>query len=438
MSRRHPNAGAQEVAPEWFPGDGGLRRRRASRLPALIPPALGEVLWPRGARGSAGSRVPGGGASWWQALRPGSSDPLAHRVTEPGGRVGSAAAQRATRSRAGLRSLLLPPLLSAGASRRLSAPRSFEDWRDPQRASHREPSCSRGALLGGFLSGKFREFLCQLGAELEEPPPPPPQSSTSQHRGGVAENLRGSSQCLDCSFLPDLSLKKILLHQTPVVGPLRGDRSQFSTIGKAHQPCSPQAPALKAVLTPSSSGEGSLPRRRCCPFRVRFADETLRDTALRYWERNCAVQQCLLKDRAASQSAVAEQVVGGVGRWLESLPRVLRPRAKKEKAAASDLRSWDCPSPPTQKLQGRLSENGSGNSSLPFIPRATTQGQRGDLQTSLDAHSVLEQEGKSPRSWSQKLESFLPKLVLQSVLKRGHSKGIQLRLPSTTPQRAQR
>ena len=39
------------------------------------------------------------------------------------------------------------------------------------------------------------------------------------------------------------------------------------------------------------------------------------------------------------------------------------------------------------------------NSSLPFIPRATAQRQRGDLKT------FLEQVGKSPCSWSQKLVS---------------------------------
>lgn len=57
------------------------------------------------------------------------------------------------------------------------------------------------------------------------------------------------------------------------------------------RPQATQAPKLKAVLTHNSSGEGSGHRRRCCPFRVRFADETLRDTALRYWERSCAGEQ---------------------------------------------------------------------------------------------------------------------------------------------------
>lgn len=51
---------------------------------------------------------------------------------------------------------------------------------------------------------------------------------------------------------------------------------------------STQVPKVKTVIICSPSGEGSRPRRRYCPFRVRFADETLQDTALRYWERNRA------------------------------------------------------------------------------------------------------------------------------------------------------
>ncbi|XP_037706715.1 uncharacterized protein C9orf50 homolog [Choloepus didactylus] len=411
MPRRHPNPEAQEVAPKWFPGDRDLRRRQ-SRLPKLIAPELREILQQHGARGSGGSRVPGGGGACWQDPRRGSPDPQVHRVTVPGVGVESfprlapatsTAARRGARNAAALRSRPLPPLLSAGAPRSLRP----EERGPPQRGLDRETSCSLGALIGKFLPSKFREFLRQLGAESREQPPL--TSSTSEHQGGVAENRRRSPQCPHCSFLPDL-----------------------------RRPYSTQAPKLKAGLTHSSSGEGSRPRRRCCPFRVRFADETLRDTALRYWERNCAVQQCLLKERAASQSTAAEQVFGSVGRWLESLPRVLHPKTRKEKATASSLGSWDCPSLPPQELQGHLSENSSMTSSLPFLPRATTQRQRRDLQTYLDAHNILKQVGKPPRSWSQKLESFLPKLVLQSVLKRGHSKGYQLLLSSTTPQQAQR
>uniref|UniRef100_A0A8C5XUW7 Chromosome 9 open reading frame 50 n=1 Tax=Microcebus murinus TaxID=30608 RepID=A0A8C5XUW7_MICMU len=65
------------------------------------------------------------------------------------------------------------------------------------------------------------------------------------------------------------------------------------------------------------------------------------------------------------------------------------------------------------------------NNRLPYIPRATTQRQRGDLRSLLNTHNILEQE------------SFLPSLVLQSVLRRSHPKGYQL-LPSMTLRQAQR
>ena len=52
-----------------------------------------------------------------------------------------------------------------------------------------------------------------------------------------------------------------------------------------------QVPKLKAELTHSSLEEGSGHHRRCNPFRVRFADETVWDTAFRYWERSRARKQ---------------------------------------------------------------------------------------------------------------------------------------------------
>ncbi|KAF5928147.1 hypothetical protein HPG69_011110 [Diceros bicornis minor] len=301
MPQRHPNPGAQQVAPKGFPGD-GARRRSDPLLPRLPAPQLRASS---GAGGSGSSRALGSDAGWWQA----------------------------------------------------------------------------------------------------------PRGKSSYFRN---------------------SLKKILLHQIPALGPLKRDHSQFTTVKKANQPHSPQAPKLKAVFTHSSSGEGSGPRRRCYPFRVRFADETLRDTALRYWERSCAVWQGSLENEngTATQSAASERVFRSVGRWLESLPKTLYSRAVEEATARPCL--------PTQEPQGHFSEDASVNSSLPFIPRATTQRQRGDLKTFLGTHSILEQGGKSPSSWSQKLESFLPSLVLHTVLKRGRPKGYQLLLPSTTPQRAQR
>lgn len=223
----------------------------------------------------------------------------------------------------------------------------------------------------------------------------------------------GRSQGPSYSFLPDLrgqpsyfknSLKKILLHQIPALGPVSRGHSQFASVKKANQPHATQAPKLKAVLTHNSSGEGSGHRRRCCPFRVRFADETLRDTALRYWERSCAVRQGITGNRPAGRSAASERVFGSVGRWLESLPKALS----------------------TLEPKDHLSEDTCTNSHLPFIPRATAQRQRGDLKT------FLEQMEESPFSWTQKLESFLPSLVLHTVLKRGRPKGYQLLLPSAS------
>lgn len=202
------------------------------------------------------------------------------------------------------------------------------------------------------------------------------------------------------------------------------DYPQFTTV-KANQPQATQAPKLKAVLTHNSSGEGSGHRRRCCPFRVRFADETLRDTALRYWERSCAARQGIFENRTAKpRSTASDRVFGSVGRWLESLPKALYPRAKEETAASPF--SWDFPGLSTLEPNGHLPEDTSMSSSLPFIPRATAQRQRGDLK------ALLEQVGKSSCSWSQKLESFLPSLVLHTILKRGRPKGYQLLLPSAS------
>ncbi|XP_007471892.1 PREDICTED: uncharacterized protein LOC103084404 [Lipotes vexillifer] len=248
------------------------------------------------------------------------------------------------------------------------------------------------------------------------------------------------------------SLKKILFHQIPALGPFRRDHSQFTRVEKTNQPHATQAPKLKAVLTHSSSGEGSGHCRRCCPFSVRFADETLRDTALRdfcqgfphavsahlgthnlslltphmasrvwrriqqcnsliyllstdcghrkleveaailpnFWlfdgaakalraddtaaEKRSQIRQGILENRTASGSAASEQVFGRVGRWLESLPKALYPRAKEDTMANSF--GWDFPGLSTLEPKGHVSEDTSMNSSLPFIPRPTIQRQR--------------------------------------------------------------
>eukprot|EP00074_Homo_sapiens_P092895 XP_016870197.1 uncharacterized protein C9orf50 isoform X5 [Homo sapiens] len=144
----------------------------------------------------------------------------------------------------------------------------------------------------------FREFLHQLQEKCAEEPEPL-TSPAPQHQRGVLEHCPGSPRCPNCSFLPDLwgqsshlqdSLTKISLQQTPILGPLKGDHSQFTTVRKAnHRPHGAQVPRLKAALTHNPSGEGSRPCRQRCPFRVRFADETLQDTTLRYWERRRSV-----------------------------------------------------------------------------------------------------------------------------------------------------
>ncbi|KAI5138317.1 hypothetical protein MUG91_G72n57 [Manis pentadactyla] len=100
-----------------------------------------------------------------------------------------------------------------------------------------------------------------------------PGSSALQHQRRVSEHCQ-PSQCPCCSVLPDLrgqslnfqnSLKKILLHQMPALGPLRRDHSQFTTVKKANhrpqrntgsqaqgcahpQPLSGQLRALQAML----------------------------------------------------------------------------------------------------------------------------------------------------------------------------------------------
>ncbi|XP_060056303.1 uncharacterized protein C9orf50 homolog isoform X3 [Erinaceus europaeus] len=108
-----------------------------------------------------------------------------------------------------------------------------------------------------------------------------------------------------------------------------------------------------------------------------------------------------------------------------------------EEATASPTFSWDCPGPPFRELQDILSENTSMNSNLTCTPRAASQSQRGGLKAFLETNGILDQAGKPP-TWGRKLESFLPRLVLNSVLKRGRPKGYQLLLPPTTWQQAQR
>eukprot|EP00071_Canis_lupus_P045886 XP_022279443.1 uncharacterized protein C9orf50 homolog isoform X6 [Canis lupus familiaris] len=325
MPRRLPNPGAQQMAFKGLPGD-GARGRGGPLLPSLPLPQLRKVS---GAGVPDSWRASGvGGGGWWPS---GSSYPeMGVGVRSPSLRLPAlpTAAQRAAQNRTKLRSLLLPPPLLARAPREPAPPRARPgESEDPWRGAAWEAPDSLRGLLGELLPSRVREFLHQRRAERAGPPPVeeteaqghitreslvrtvPKQrlmaistsswlaSSASRPKRSVSEQCHNSPQCPHCSFLPDLrgqssyfqdSLKKILLHQIPAAGTLRKDRSQFTLKKGNHRSHNIQAPKLKTVLTHSSSGEDSGRCRRFCPFRVRFADETLRDTALRYWERNCA------------------------------------------------------------------------------------------------------------------------------------------------------
>ncbi|XP_032113439.1 uncharacterized protein C9orf50 homolog isoform X6 [Sapajus apella] len=373
MFRRRPRPGAQEVAPKGPPGDGDFLRSHP-RLPKLTPPPLRAA---QGARGPRGSRTPPGGAAWWP-----------EGDAEPGVGVGSppprlpalpTAPRRAAGKRELLRSLLLPPLLSDGASR-ASAPRQPGpgERECPWRGVAREDPSFLGAFLGELLPSRFREFLHQLRDKCADEEPEPlrrtspsrcspcflphlaPASSAPQHQRGVLEHCRGAPQRPNCPFFPGL--------------------------------CRP-------------SRKGSGPPRPRCPFRVRFADETLQDILLRYWERRCSVTQNVTVNQKATRPVVSEQEFGNIGKLLESLPEALYPEAKEETLASSSC--WHCAGLPSQKTQGDLSEDTSMNSSLPFSSwkKDAAQRPRRGLQAFLDPHGLLEQVGKQPCSWNQKLVS---------------------------------
>uniref|UniRef100_A0A673TN62 DUF4685 domain-containing protein n=1 Tax=Suricata suricatta TaxID=37032 RepID=A0A673TN62_SURSU len=249
--------------------------------------------------------------------------------------------------------------------------------------------------------------LRRLGAECVQALPP--TSSAWQSKKSASKHCQHPPQCPHCSFPPDLrdqslyfrnSLQKILPHQIPALGILRRDHSQSTTFKKAkHRPHRVQVPKLRAVLTHSSLGEGSGKRRRFCPFRVRFADETMWDTALRYWERSCTVRQARVTSGIDTRSITSEQVFRNVGRWPESWPKAPCRRATEEAVPSI----W-----PSQEPRGHLSKDASPSSSLPLIPRTTTQRSQSGLKTFLAPHRSLEQVDRAPGSWSQKLESFLP------------------------------
>jgi hypothetical protein len=176
MSRRHPGPVAQEVAPKGCPRAGD--RWRTPLLPKLTSPEL------RAARGA------GGGGSWWQDRdpdprvgfrSPAQRLPALHTVTPP-----------VARKCKGLRSLLLPPLLVAGAPRGSpSRCRPPAEVRAPRRGAAGEVPDSLGALLGELLPSRFREFLLQLRAKCAELPEPQSEAPRGPGTGRVVSGEGG-------------------------------------------------------------------------------------------------------------------------------------------------------------------------------------------------------------------------------------------------------
>ncbi|XP_048668750.1 uncharacterized protein C9orf50 homolog [Marmota marmota marmota] len=479
MFRRHPVQRAQQVAPKRCPSAG--ERPRPQVLPKL--PSL-ERRAGYGAGRAEVLQASRASSSWWQGWD-----------SEPGPGAGSPQLRpQALAPESFLPNLVLQSILKRGRPKgyQLLLPPTIlqQVQRQPRRRAAEEDSLS--ALLEEFLPSRFSEFLHQLRQECAEQPEPQ-MSSTRQYQKRLFHPRRGSSQCHTCPYLADPwgqpshfhdNFNKILLHQTPSQDHQKGNPSQITTGRNTNQLHNTQVPKTRA---PNSSGEGLGHRRRCCPFRVRFADETLRDSTLRYLERRYTVPNNI-KSRTTLLPEVSNQAFGNVQKWLENLPRALPPRAKEE--ARPSAWCWDRPRLLRQERQGYLSEDASMKNRLPgpLTSRATTQRQRGALRNSLDTPNILDQVGRLPCSWRPQLvstcwqlppsaprvtagarsgrdrvqflrlpggaaggvgakltgwpgpscESFLPNLVLQSILKRGRPKGYQLLLPPTILQQVQR
>uniref|UniRef100_A0A8C6HPI2 RIKEN cDNA 1700001O22 gene n=1 Tax=Mus spicilegus TaxID=10103 RepID=A0A8C6HPI2_MUSSI len=368
MFWRQSMEGTPAYKPKGYP-DGTTQRRPVQRLPTLLPMLEGR----------AGRDVDGA----WRRDRKSQRLPC-----------GSPESPNSRRDRGTARALLLPPRQPSSSAREAGT-------RGNRQPAARDNPDSLGTLLGKLLPNKFRHFLHHLSAESADPEADPP---SAPHNPRSTSNHCLASRSSSCLFLPDLWDQ-----------PLHWDNSfrEKTTLGL------PRGELVRAKKAHPPAGEGSRPRKRYCPFRVRFADETLQDTALRYWERNRAVRQNIFPSEQAALPAVSvsERVLGSVGRWLDSLPRALYPRAQDTVAGSS---FWTCPRVSAQEPQLYLSEDASVSSHLPFISRATIPRPRGGLRTFLDTPNNVDQE------------SFLPSLVLQSVLKQGRPKGYQLLLPSTT------
>ncbi|XP_063100268.1 uncharacterized protein C9orf50 homolog isoform X3 [Cavia porcellus] len=371
MFLRPLRPGAHMVAPDRCPRATGDFRRRAPQLFQLGQPELWAA---RGAGGPGISRVLGGSSSWWQERDVG----LGVGVRSPSPPVLSTGTRRA-------KCHVLPPLFSPPEPW-ASSPR--RPWPGEPEAVHRgldrETPDPVGVLLGELLPCKFREFLSHLRAKCAEELPaetPMPSATPTPRQSPVSEPWRDSArQCPSCQFLPDLRdqlsdfqerLEKILHHQKSTLGPLRGDHSELPTVRKPSLFCG--APGPEARSNPNPSGEGLGPRRRSCPYRVRFADESFTDSALRYLERHCTAQNRPATPPAESVSRPGFQ---SFGRWQDGLPKAEYSWAREDTTASSPC--WAQPG------------------------LATTTRPWRNLQGLLDTRSFLEQMDRSPYSWSHK------------------------------------
>lgn len=160
MPRWHPDARAQQGAPQRPPGE--RARRRAAPLPPGWPPCEA----PAGGAGRPGGWRAPVGSEWW----PASGGEAPPRRPPPRLPPLPAAAPRPAR-RPGLRSLLLPPPRVPDKAPWTRVHPEPGECRADGRGLARDPGDLRdslGALLGQLLPSKFQTVLRQLGAHWAE------------------------------------------------------------------------------------------------------------------------------------------------------------------------------------------------------------------------------------------------------------------------------
>nr|XP_020829179.1 uncharacterized protein C9orf50 homolog isoform X2 [Phascolarctos cinereus] len=148
------------------------------------------------------------------------------------------------------------------------------------------------------------------------------QHSTSIHsiRDSSSDCSCDSPRCSFCSDHPDLwnLVKTVLLNHLPMSS-LNANASTSTMAKNSKVSKNRQTVKLKPALITRCSDDASGPQKRFHPFRVRFADESPKDMALRYWERNYEFQRSLLKSPTSCKSP--EQISGKLGIWMEKAPR---------------------------------------------------------------------------------------------------------------------